>query len=306
MRNRFLCLGECMVEIAPAENGLCQRGFAGDTFNTAWYARHLLPPDWVVSYGTVVGTDAVSDEMVQFMTGEGIDVSFVRRHPERTVGLYMISLSQGERSFSYWRSASAAKTLAENITWLDAITADQNVIHFSGITLAILAPKARKTLCAALAKARRAGTTVAFDTNLRPRLWASEVEMREGLDLGASVSDVVLPSFDEETALFGDRTPEDTIARYRAKGARIVAVKDGERPLTIWTQEAGTHSYMPPATSPVDTTAAGDSFAAGLLTALAMGDPLDVAADRAMQLASRVIQHPGALVPKIFDQGGQT
>ncbi|MDO6732782.1 sugar kinase [Marinovum sp. 2_MG-2023] len=299
----FLALGECMVEIAPAEGDLCRLGFAGDTFNTAWYARQLLPQDWTVGYGSCIGDDAVSNEMAAFIESHGVDTSAMRRLADRTVGLYMISLQDGERSFSYWRGQSAARAMAEDPAWLEQITKDRDVIHFSGITLAILPPDQRQTFCDVLARARAAGAKIAFDTNLRPKLWGSEEAMRTGLTLGASVADVVLPSFDEETALFGDATPADTITRYRDGGATLIAVKDGGNPLTVWSQETGTTTHQPQSVTPVDTTAAGDSFAAGLLASLATGHSLDDAADRAMALAAQVIQARGALVPEIFEKG---
>lgn len=293
-----------MVEIAPAGDGLSRVGFAGDTFNTAWYARRLLPEDWTVSYGSCIGSDAISDEMAEYMAGHGVDTSTLRRLTDRTVGLYMISLQDGERSFSYWRGQSAAKAMAEDPDWLRGITQGRDVIHFSGITLAILPPDQRQTFCDILSEARATGAQVAFDTNLRPKLWGSEEAMRGGLTLGASVADVVLPSFDEETALFGDTTPEDTIKRYRSGGARLIAVKDGGGPLTVWTEDSGLTRHQPQKVTPVDTTAAGDSFAAGLLASLATGHTLDQSADRAMRLAAEVIQARGALVPQIFEQGG--
>ena len=110
----FLALGECMVEIGPVENGKCRRGFAGDTFNTAWYARRLLPESWTVGYGSCIGSDAISEEMAAYMESHGIDTSAMRRLADRTVGLYMISLQDGERSFSYWRGQSAARAMAED------------------------------------------------------------------------------------------------------------------------------------------------------------------------------------------------
>ena len=152
----FLSLGEIMVELAPADAGLLRKGFAGDTFNTAWYVRRLLSPDWSVSYGTVIGKDAVSDDMARFIEGEDIATDALGRHDARTVGLYLISLQNGERSFSYWRGQSAAKTLADDADWLEKTLANRANIHFSGITLAILAPEARERLCAALARARAA------------------------------------------------------------------------------------------------------------------------------------------------------
>lgn len=293
----FIALGECMVEIVPADGGLCRQGFAGDTFNAAWYARQCLPPDWAVDYGTCVGTDAVSDAMVDFIAAQGIGTGAIRRVPDRTVGLYLISLKDGERSFSYWRGQSAARMLAEDPAWLAGVLEGRAVIHVSGITLAILPPEGRARLAAALAQARAGGALVAFDTNLRPRLWESPQAMKDGLTLGARVADVVLPSFDEETALFGDATPQATAARYAALGARVVAVKDGGGPLTLLAEGAVQVVPAVPVAQVVDTTAAGDSFAGAFLAGLATGRPLADAAGAAMAVAARVIQARGALVP---------
>ncbi|MCB1337512.1 MAG: sugar kinase, partial [Maritimibacter sp.] len=140
-----------MVELADAGGGLYRRGFAGDTFNTAWYARQLLPDDWSVAYGSCIGTDAMSQEMAAFIAGEGIDTACLRPVADRTVGLYMISLDRGERSFSYWRGQSAARALAEDEDWLAETMRGRRVIHVSGITFAILPPAHRARLARALA-----------------------------------------------------------------------------------------------------------------------------------------------------------
>ena len=293
----FLALGECMVEIAPADGSLCRQGFAGDTFNAAWYARRALPAGWTVDFATQVGCDAVSDAMLGFMAGEGVGTGSILRREDRTVGLYLISLKNGERSFSYWRGQSAARMIADDPAWLAQVLGGRRVIHFSGITLAILPPAGRVALCAALQQARAGGALVSFDTNLRPRLWESADAMRAGLTMGASVADVVLPSFDEETGLFGDATPQATAARYGAGGARMVAVKNGGEPLTLWTPDSVAQLAAVPVPHVVDTTAAGDSFAGVFLAGLATGRPLAEAAGVAMQVAARVIQARGALVP---------
>lgn len=301
MTGRFLAIGECMVELSPAGAGLYRRGFAGDTFNTAWYARGLLPRDWQVGYATCIGTDAASDEMAAFMAEQGIDVSALRRVPDRTIGLYMISLEAGERSFSYWRGQSAARCLAQDPDWLAATLAGGDVIHFSGVTLAILPPEGRRALCEALSVARKAGAKIAFDTNLRPRLWEDAQTMREGLMRGAGVADIVLPSFDEESGLFGDRTPADTVTRYRDAGAEVVVVKNGAESLVGHAPETGAFTHAPPRVADVvDTTAAGDSFAAGLLAGLATGQGIERSLDVATKLAARVIGATGALVPGVF------
>lgn len=304
--NGFLSLGEIMVELAPATDGLLKQGFAGDTFNTAWYLRRLLPADWAVSYGTVIGQDAISDAMADFIRDQGLDTDALTRHPDRTVGLYMISLKDGERSFSYWRGQSAAKTLADDPARLALMLKGRKSIHFSGITLAILPPDARPVFCAALAQARAAGAHVSFDTNLRPRLWGSVDAMREGLTMGASVSDTVLPSFDEEQTIFADLNPQDTIDRYAKGGATCVVVKNGGAPVTAWHATEGTVEVAPPTVPQVvDSTAAGDSFAAGFLAGRALGQSLRQATEQAATLASNVIQHRGALAPALFEGNTQ-
>ncbi|RBO52776.1 sugar kinase [Rhodovulum sp. BSW8] len=300
----FLAIGECMVELAPATDGLFRMGFAGDTFNCAWYARRLLPADWSVGYATAVGSDAVSDDMLAFMAAEGVETGAIRRIEGRTVGLYMIALKDGERSFSYWRGQAAAKAMADDPDWLDKVFAGRDLLHVSGITLAILAPEARERLCAALARARAAGAGVSFDTNVRPRLWADAAEMRAGLMLGASVADTVLPSFDEEQAAFGDASPEATVARYRAAGATTVVVKNGAAPIRLWAEGTEAEIAPEPVARVVDSTAAGDSFAAGFLAARATGAAPPEAVRRAAALAGAVIQRRGALAPDIFAPEG--
>ena len=264
----LMTIGECMVEMAPGDDGRFAMGFAGDMFNSAWYARQVAGDGLRVAFLSAIGDDAVSAEMERFIRAAGVEplLSVV---PGNSVGLYLISLTDGERSFSYWRGQSAAKTLADDPAWLDDLLTNRDLIHFSGITLAILSPDARQAFCKALAKARANGTHVSFDTNLRPRLWEDARTMAKGLRLGASVADTVLPSFDEEQLCFGDSHPDDTIHRYRDLGATTVAVKNGSEMVHLWSQAEGDDRYDPPSVPQViDSTAAGDSFAAGFFGAI--------------------------------------
>ena len=38
-----ICIGECMVELRPVEDGHLRRGFAGDAYNTAVYLKRSAP-----------------------------------------------------------------------------------------------------------------------------------------------------------------------------------------------------------------------------------------------------------------------
>lgn len=289
---RAVSIGECMVELAPAGEGLFRQGFAGDTFNTAWYLKRLRP-DWAVDYLSAVGTDAISQAMVDFMAASGVGTSQVARRAGRTVGLYMISVKDGERSFSYWRGQSAARTLAEDAGALAGVLAGAGLAVFSGITLAILEPAARVRLLTALTGC---GAVVAFDPNMRARLWAGAEEMRAAVMAAAGVADIVLPSLDEEEAVFGEARAEAVIARYRAAGAGTVVVKNGTGRISAWDGREGAAVFDPAPVVPVDTTAAGDAFNAGFLAARLSGASLGTALQAGAALAGHVVQHPGALV----------
>ncbi|MBB3607166.1 sugar kinase [Rhizobium sp. BK602] len=297
MGGRFLSIGECMVELSQAKDGHLRKGFAGDTFNTAWYARACLPQDWSIDYFTALGDDAMSDEMLAFMTEHGIGTTSIRRLRGKTPGLYMINLKDGERSFSYWRDSSAARQLATDGDALRTAIEASNVLYFSGITLAILSHEDAETLLAELRRAKAVGKLVVFDPNIRPRLWSSLDAMHTLIGEGARASTIVMPSFDDEVAHFADDSIAGTIRRYRQHGASMVVVKNGPDGATIGTDAGETLVPAVKVAKVVDTTSAGDSFNGAFLAHYLEHDDPIAAARFAAGIAAKVIQEHGALVP---------
>ncbi|WP_298438073.1 sugar kinase [uncultured Jannaschia sp.] len=292
---RVVSVGECMVELAPAEGDLLRPSFAGDTFNTAWYLARLRP-GWTVDYATRVGTDGLSDRMVAAMADAGIGTAHVVRDPMRTVGLYLIELQDGERSFSYWRGQSAARRLAEGDALADAF-AGADLIYLSGITLGILDAPGRAALMDRLDAARAAGARVAFDPNLRPRLWPDGAAMCSAVMTAAARADIVLPSHEDEATWFGDADPQATLDRYKGAGAAVVAVKDGPGRVICAVPDGLAHHDPAPVQDVVDSTAAGDSWNAGFLAAWLDGAKADTALRAGCDLSAKVIGGRGALVP---------
>ena len=289
----LLCIGECMVEMAPLGDSTYRMGFAGDTFNTAWYARKLMPADWSINYFTAVGDDVASGEMLDFMAASGVGTDAITRLPGKTAGLYMIQLKNGERSFSYWRETSAARQLAADSAKLASVMDDAGIIYFSGITLAILSPEHRQNLFTALKAARDSGAVIAFDPNLRPRLWTDTVTMCATITEAAALADIVLPSFEDEAEYFNDETPADTASRYVAQ---LVVVKNGEGEMLIRDGDAS-ETYEPtPIADIVDSTAAGDSFNAGFFAKLASGGTVMDGIKTGAETSAKVIMQRGALV----------
>lgn len=295
-----IAVGEAMVELAPVGEGHYRRGFAGDTFNTAWHMAQLLAGRAKVGFATRVGTDGISNAFVAEVVADGLDASAIARDPLRNMGLYLIELNGVERSFHYWRDTSAARGLASDADALARAFAGAGLIHLSGITLAILPPDDRETLFAALARARAGGAKVSFDPNFRPRLWSSMDEVRQTILRVLSLTDIALPSFDDEAAVWGDTTPQATLARLAAAGVAEVAVKDGAGPVSVLSD--GRIRVLPTAKVEDirDTTGAGDGFNAGYLSARLLRQTPDMAVIAGQGFSAEVIRHFGARLPKAF------
>jgi 2-dehydro-3-deoxygluconokinase len=294
-----ITIGEVMVELSREGDGRYRQAFGGDTFNTAIYLARLGVD---VGYATALGDDDFSGAVLALAASEGVKTDAVKRAPGRMPGLYLIDTNdKGERSFSYWRDTSPARDLFELPGWEELVERllAAKLIYLSAITLSLYRSTGLGRLLATLEEARKRGGLVAFDSNFRPRGWQGDHD-RARLVVGEALKrcDIALPTFDDEQALWGDRDPLATIERLVGFGITEVVVKAGAD--TAWVaSKAGIEQVpCPQALTPVDTTAAGDSFSAAYLAARLTGAPAKLAADAGHRLAGAVIQHRGAIIPK--------
>ncbi|RCK28304.1 hypothetical protein TH8_02760 [Thalassospira profundimaris] len=293
---RFVAIGECMIEMSGGGDGNWKMGIAGDTLNTAWHFRNATDPgDWQVGYVTALGDDRYSRRIADFIADAGIDTSAIQRLAGNRPGLYLIDQEKGDRVFTYWRENSAARKMADDIAALRAGCEGADVIYLSGITLAILNTDSRAALIEII-KQQPARTRIAFDPNIRPALWEDRDICKAVLSEVAALSDIILPSFDDEAALFGDASPQETVARYRDLGVGEVVVKNGSGPCHFLKDGKATSLDTPGVSNVVDATGAGDSFNAAFLAARFGGaEPAD-AVRHGQALSAKVIQTHGALL----------
>ena len=294
-------IGECMLELQGQAFGAMQQGFGGDTLNTAVYlARCGVAMGIKPYYATALGDDGLSSGLLERWAAEGIDVSLVRRIPGRLPGLYLIEVDpQGERSFRYWRDMSAAKSYfeVEEETPLEQQAERWDALYLSGISLAILPPAGRERLFALMGRLRTRGAAVIFDNNYRPRLWSDAAEARASFARAFGLASIALVTADDHQALLGIGSLTSAIAAAQDLAPPEMVIKRGAEATLVreaggvW-QQAATERVA----RVVDTTAAGDSFAAGYLCRRLIGVSAVDAAVFGNRLAARVIQHRGALI----------
>lgn len=295
---RIACLGEVMVEVARTGGDSARIGVAGDTFNTAVYLSRALGPGRV-AYVTALGLDRQSDRILDALHSEALDTTHVARLPGLMPGLYLIDTDErGERSFSYWRSTSAARQMFAPGSGLTPDFLDGfDTLYLSGISIAILDGPARDRLAEGLTRFRARGGRVAFDSNYRPVLWPDVATARAEMSRFIGLSDIAFPSQDDETALFGAGGVQTILNRYAAAGLRQGALKRGADGAIAL---ADSHLQRPASANVtvVDTTAAGDSFNAGYLAELDRGGDTAACLNAAASLAERVIAVRGAILPR--------
>lgn len=291
-------IGECMIELSASGrgDGMWKLGFAGDTFNTLWTLRALIGEAASADYVSAFGDDPFSRDQIAFFRANGMGIAASPVISGARPGLYAITLTGAERSFTYWRGDAAARRLAEDEAALERSLAGRSLVYFSGITLAILDAQARSSLLAALRTARDSGAIVAFDPNYRARLWPDAATARTAIDEALAVSDIALPTFPDEQELHADATPADTAARLRRLGVGEVVVKNGEYPCLVAVKDER-YEHAALKVDAVDTTGAGDAFNGGYLAARLSGDDPRAAAARAHRVAGAVVQVRGALAP---------
>jgi 2-dehydro-3-deoxygluconokinase len=298
----IVSIGECMMELRHRDEETLTLSFGGDTLNTALYVSRLgAAAGMRVSYLTALGDDPYSDRMIAAWQAEGIDTALVARLRGRLPGLYIIRTSAaGERSFSYFRSAAAARDMLKEgrAESLQEKVAAADCIYLSAITLSILDDGQRQNLMLMLDAARARGAQVVFDSNYRPAGWPSTDAAVRWMTKAWRRATIGLPTLDDEQKLHGDPGPEQCAARLRNLGVTEVAVKLGERGCYVTNGKTGELVAAVPVANPVDTTAAGDSFNAAYIAGRMSGlDPL-ASARKGNELAAIVVQHPGAIIPR--------
>jgi 2-dehydro-3-deoxygluconokinase len=292
---RVIAIGECMIEASERADGSIVRGWGGDTLNTAVYMARL---GVLIDYLTVLGDDPWSEEMIAAWRAEGVGTGLVQRLPGRLPGLYVIQTdARGERRFSYWREHSPARTLFDRppAHELRKALTGCDLIYLSGITLSLYGPGGRRNLFNSLGTARLHGVKIAFDTNFRPPGWPDLDEARAAYRQALAESDFIIASVEDTELLFGPAA-RDQIEAHLPR-AEIV-LKLAEPACVVYSEGRTFRVEAQPVLDVVDTTAAGDSFAAAYLAARLAGRTPDSAAQAGHRLAGEVIRHHGAIIPR--------
>jgi 2-dehydro-3-deoxygluconokinase len=286
-------VGEPLAELTFGSDGTLRVGLGGDAANVA---ARLARGGADARLHSAIGGDALSRLVGRRLREERVELVGPSLDGER-VGIYLVATdAAGDRSFTYWRDGSAASWyLAHETAEVVASFGRPDVLHVSGITLALLGSKGRSVLRDGVAAARANGTFVAFDPNHRAALWPDPAEATSAASEILPVVDVVLASLDDCSALFERRDAGSAARSLRGAGVSHVAVTDGASGCVVDDEDVVARIEAPVPSRVIDTTGAGDAFDAGWILAWIRGAGARERARAGLEAAAACVGHTGAL-----------
>lgn len=293
-RNRFVVVGRVGMDMFPAPGVATEDAdnFTADMGgSSANIAAGIVKLGGQASLVTRVSDDAVGRFCVNKLKHYGVATDYVTPvggEARNSLALYESRVA-GHQSVIYRNGAADFEMNAADVSRVDY--SQFGALITAGTVFA--AEPSRSATFHAFELARAAGLPIIFDVDYRPYSWPSPQIAADVLSQAGALSDVIVGNDDEFGFMAGGKDKGLAKARELAQtSASIVIYKMGEHGAVTFHkgQEIRTGIYPVTALKP---TGAGDSFMAGLLTALAEGADLKTAVLRGSACAAIVVAKPG-------------
>lgn len=263
--------------------------FGGDALNESAVLTRLGKKVQLISK---VGADEAGRTVLNYLHKNGIDTDSVQVEEglETSVNIALIA-EDGSRKFLMNPHSSLRKLALEDVMpVLSRVLADPQgakIVSFASMFISPLFTVEKMRELFAAVKA--AGRTLVVDVTR-----AKNGETLEDLKELLPYIDVFVPNDEEIASLTGVQDPAENVRILVEAGVKTAVVKIGSDGCLVGTRAGIVHVHAVPDAACVDTTGAGDTFAAGLIAGLCNGWSLPECAKLGCAAASCSIEQIGA------------
>ena len=263
--------------------------FGGDALNESAVLTRLGKKVQLISK---VGADEAGRTVLNYLHKNGIDTDSVQVEEglETSVNIALIA-EDGSRKFLMNPHSSLRKLALEDVMpVLSRVLADPQgakIVSFASMFISPLFTVEKMRELFAAVKA--AGRTLVVDVTR-----AKNGETLEDLKELLPYIDVFVPNDEEIASLTGVQDPAENVRILVEAGVKTAVVKIGCDGCLVGTRAGIVHVHAVPDAACVDTTGAGDTFAAGLIAGLYSGWSLPECAKLGCAAASCSIEQIGA------------
>ena len=271
------------LNIGSDTESIIRRTRGGSAANVAMFAALTGTPSRFIGQ---VGHDRLGTHLCEVLRDSGVEVQVIS--DGRTGSIVVLVQPNGQRSFLTDRG------VASHLAHFDA--ALMNDVHILHVPTYSLTDEPLASTCAQyIASARSNGALISVDASSASVLTKYGIQRFQAL-MQTLQPDVFLCN-EDEAATLGLHANSPMI------GAQVTVIKQGPLPVIVVHQDGTSQMHPVPAVDNiVDTTGAGDAFAAGFLPAYASSRNIAAAVSQGHALASRVLQCPGATLNPSLQQ----
>ena len=263
------------INIGSDTDSVIVRTRGGSAANVAMFGALNGTPSRFIGQ---VGNDNLGEQLCTSLRESGVDVCTVAEG--RTGSIVVIVQPSGERTFLTDRGVASDLSVFD-ATHLSGVS----VVHVPTYSFA-LDPLAT-TAVQYMRAARAAGALISIDASSTAVLRDYGIDRYAAL-IASIAPDVFLCNSDEAALLNID-------SAHPMPDADLTVIKRGALPVTAITASGTVTEIVPPSVANiVDTTGAGDAFAAGFLPTYSSSRNIADAITHGNSIAARVLRSPGA------------
>lgn len=250
-----------------------------------------------------VGQDPFGEFLVDELRKASVDVSHVFYTHQAKTSLAFVSLShEGERDFMFYRDPSADQLFEPK--QVEKSIFEHAIFHFCSVGLKEYPLKYAHL--EALKYAKKLGTIISFDPNLRLALWDNHEELRKTVLSFIPYAHILKLSIEELNFLTGTTSIDKGVSALFKGSVELIILTKGKDGSLLYTK---TFTYHCPSydVDVIDTTGAGDAFIGAFLYQYAKHEHHTIDFQSILSFANAtaaiVVSRFGAIssLPTIFD-----
>lgn len=262
-----VALGELLIDFI--QNGSSRNGNPLFEANPGGAPCNVLAMLARLGYETAfigkVGDDSLGRMLGKAIEETGISAAgLVYDRKVSTTLAFVHTLEGGDRDFSFYRSPGADIMLTEQEV-SEKIMEACRIFHFGSLSLTNEPAKTATKRAAAFAKST--GKLISFDPNYRAPLWENEDQAKEAVWYGIGVCDILKIADNEIKWLTGREDYDEGVREIKKRSwAKLINVTLGSQGSFAYYQDKKVWGKAFLSDRTIDTTGAGDTFCAGVLS----------------------------------------
>ena len=249
-------LGEVLLDIIIRQNGKAAAVPGGAVLNSAISLAHKGID---VSLISEIGNDNTGNLITNYLKENKINTSFIQQYPDINTSLALAFLDENAKpDYTFYKRYPDKRSLLKNMEFKE-----DDILVFASFYS--IDPAIRKEVVSIIEKAKKSGSTIIYDPNIRHKHHLSNKNIDIAIKENLSFANWIKGSDEDFTNIFGEGNPDIWFEEIRKlNDDAIVIITLGDKGSVCYTKDFKTEQPAQKV-KVVSTVGAGDAFGAGMI-----------------------------------------